>query len=422
MTKGTDPFQEPFVAFLVKAMTKKIVEDKTIAMIRGVYRQSPRGVAGPAIEAINGLLKTVQTIRESFRVKPFSLGKWNINVQSPNHIYRMIYKMWMLIPQQLRDSQPTMNVYTSVDGANAFEAYRKVLATNTDMITERAEIVPDNVKIVGVPFYSSGTLIMTIPDLIKQFYREKGEDNRFYTQREKRDTVIFMDGAAGISPIKSGYQYKNAGEQTFENQIIFLSDEFDDYTYIKVDPDLTELDATVHNCLLISQNTAPKTITDITKVKPSSTIFLLGDSKAGKESTLNTTTNIILTNGAWKSTRGNRLVLRESAGKLIEIERSNVNDVKVDIFGEDDETPTLSPSIDTYMTAVDGSDVTIDNLLEGIPGREYTIRSSAGTVVTTIKNNDNFVLTSSPWESDASPFIRFYFSSSSAKFIEVARG
>jgi hypothetical protein len=231
-----------------------------------------------------------------------------------------------------------------------------------------------------------------------------------------------MDGAAGIFPIKSGYHYKKAAEQTYENQIIFLSEEFDDYTYIKVDPDLTILDATVHNALVIGQNTVAKIITAIENVKVGSTIFLLGDSEAGKESTLKTTSNIILTGGDWLSTKGSKLVLREVGGKLIEIERKNIFDVAVDIFGADDETPTLSPSIDTYMTAVDGSDVTITDLLEATPEKTYTIRSSAGTVVTTIAANDNFVLGGASFDSSTDKFIQFYFSASSGKFIEIARG
>jgi len=424
MTKGTDPFQESFVAFLIKKMTEKIIEEKTQAMVRGVYRQSPNGVAGPAIEAINGLLKTIQTIRESYRIKPFNFGKWNLSLKSHNHIYKVIYKMYMAIPQTLRDSKPVMNVYTSIDGANGFKAYQDALGKNTDFEEANIEQVPDNVKVIGVPFYASKVLIMTIPDLIKQFYREKDEDNRFNTQKEKRDTIIFMDGAAGIYPIKSGYQYEDAKSQTFDNQIIFLSNEFDDYTYIKVDPDLTILDAKTHNCMMISQNSKPVTITQIKNVKPGQIVYLLGESETGKESTLKTTATIILTSGDWISAKGNKLTLVENSGKLIEIERHNVseNDTLNAEILENSATPTLSPNNDTYLTAVDGSAVTITDFLEAIPGKSYTIKSSHGTVVTTIAANSKFVLAGATWKSDTDNLIKFYYSSSSGKFIETDRG
>ena len=424
MTKGTDPFQESFVAFLTKKMIEKIVEEKTMALIRGVYRVSPDGVAGPAIESINGLMKTIQTIRESFRIKPFALGKWNNSLKSENHIYRMIYRMYMMLPQQLRDSNPVMNVYTSTDGATYFNNYKNALGRNTDLEPANVEQVPDNVNVIGVPFYNSHVLIMTVPGLIRQFFREKGEDNRFHTQLEKRDTIVFMDGAAGIYPIKSGYTYENAKAQTFDNQIIFLSDEWDDYTYIKVDPNKTVLDATVHNAMMISQNTAAVTITAINNVRPGGTVFLLGQSEVGMESTLNTTSNIILT-AAWKSTKGSKLVLVENAGKLLEIERYNVSESEIsnaEMFGDDDETPTLSPVANLYLTATSGADVTITDLLEAIPGRRYTIRSSAGTIVTTIAANDRFTLAGASWVSSASSYITFHFSGTNNKFVEIERG
>ena len=425
MTKGTNPFQESFVAFLVRKMTEKIIEEKTQAMIRGVYRQSPNGIAGPAIESINGLLKTLQTIRESYRIKPFEFGKWNIKVKSENHIYKMVYRMYMAIPQQLRDSKPVLNVYTSIDGANAYRAYQTALGKNTDFEESNVELVPDNVKIIGVPFYSSKVLIMTIPDLIKQFYREKDEDNRFNTQKEKRDTIIFMDGAAGIYPVKSGYQYENAKSQTYDNQIIFLSNEFDDYTYVKVDPDLTILDAAVHNCMRISQNTTAKTITAINNVKPGQTVYILGESEIGKESTIQTTASIILIDGDWKSNKGNKIVLKEVDGKLLEIERFNVAEADVlnaEIFEADEETPTLSPLTDIYMTAVEGSAVTITDLLEAHPGKTYIIKSSHGSVVTTIAANANITLAGAAWTSDTANYLKLYYSGSGAKFIETERG
>jgi hypothetical protein len=170
-----------------------------------------------------------------------------------------------------------------------------------------------------VPYWNTNTIVWVIPGLIRQFYRQKGEDNRFNTQKEKRDTIVFMDGAAAIAPIKSGYQYDSEADQTYDNQIIFLSDEFDDYSYIESDADDTTPSVEVHNCLKLGDNTGATAITNIDDAVDGQVIYLLGTGTTNV-STIANAGNFVLED-AWTAEKGAKLVLKKVGTKFVEIDR-----------------------------------------------------------------------------------------------------
>lgn len=391
MTQGTDPFQKSMVAFLYQQMLDKIKEEIKIAMIQGVYLKSPKGVAGPMIQSVNGLLKALQSIREGFRVKPFAIGLWDESFESEQHIYKLIAKGTRMIPRKLRDNTPSIIVLTSPDGKDAFNAYKEALAKNTYVDAKDIVRVPANITVEGVPNWNSKVLVWVLPGNIRQFYRQKGEDNKFYTQYEKRDTIVFMDGARAISPVKSGYQYETAAEQTYDNQIVFLSDEFEDYTYIEALPDDTTPSVKVHNCLKFGNNAAATAVTTLDDAIDGQRIYLYGDATVNAATFANGAT--FLLESDWVANRGNKLILKKVGTKFIEIGRyGNTDDPNVIEFTADDATPSVENGAE-FITSPDNTGaLTITNFDGGEADKVIRIHGGGGANATTIAANANIVL------------------------------
>lgn len=426
MSVGTSPFQTQFVDFLLDKMMEKLTVEKTQAAVNGVYKQAPDGVPGAILESMNGAYKSIQIRREEFRIKPFSLGYWNTNFDSPQHIYRLAWKMYQMLPQDFRDTYPELQVLMPFEGVEACNAYEEAIAKNRVSGEKDVQLWPSNLKRVGVPFVRSKVLIMLPPKLIQQFYRQRGEDNVFHSQYDKRDTNVFMDGAAEVAPIKTGYRYKSKKEQGYDKQVIFLSDELDDYTYINADANATVLDAGIHNCFSIGNNTAAVTISGIENAFVGGTIYLKGTATdAGKASKILASNANFVLSADWTATEGQTLILRENNGKFAEIGRLNFAETieaQAEPFDDDDATPSLDLNKDVYMTAVGGSDVTITDLLLAIPGKTYTIKSSGGPVTTiAASNTERFRMVNGDWKSDTSDYIMLLLSHDS-KFVEIERG
>lgn len=390
-TQGTDPFQKSLVAFLYQQMLDKIKEEIKIAMIQGVYLQSPKGVAGPMIQSVNGLLKTLQTIREGFRVKPFGIGHWDESFDSEQHIYKLIAKGSRMIPRKLRDNTPSIIVLTSPDGRDAYNLFIEKLAQNTNITAKDFVRVPANVTVEAVPNWNSKVLVWVLPGNIRQFYRQQGEDNKFYTQYEKRDTIVFMDGARAIGPIKSGYEYASAAEQTYDNQIIFLSEEFDDYTYIEALADDITPSVKVHNCLKLGNNAAATAITNIDDAISGQTIYLYGDATVNAATIANGAT--FLLEADWVANRGNKLVLKKVGAKFIEIGRyGNTDDPNVIEFTADDATPSVELGAEFITSPDNAAPLTITDFDGGEADKVYRIHGGGGANATTIATSANIVL------------------------------
>ncbi len=420
MTQGTNPFQEPLVSFLDGKMREKITQEKTRALVQGVYLQSADGVAGPVLQSINGALKSLQAIRESFRIKPFNLGKWDVSFDSDNHIYKMIAAGTKLIPRDIRDSLDKIQLLTSKDGYDAYKAYKEALGKNTNVSEKDTVKIPDNIEVVGVPYWNSTVLVWVVPKLIRQFYRQRGEDNKFNTDREKRDTIVFMDGAAAIAPIKAGYEYNSADEQTYDNQIIFISEEFDDYTYIESDANDTTPSVKVHNCLKLGNNTAATAITTIDDAAEGQVIYLLGTGTTNV-STIANSGNFVLED-AWTAEKNAKLVLKKVGAKFVEIDREVVSNGTAALeFIADDVTPSVANAYN-FITADDNTaDLEITDLDDAVADKTYTINGGGGDNATTIANGGNFVLTGDdPWTGAAGAWIKFYYTKSGL-FKEVGR-
>ncbi|WP_297095571.1 hypothetical protein [uncultured Draconibacterium sp.] len=419
MTQGTNPFQEPLVSFLLTKMKEKITQEKTKALVQGVYLQSADGVAGPVMQSVNGVLKSLQSIREGLRIKPFNLGEWDVAFDSDNHIYKMIARGTQMIPRDIRDSVDKMYVLTSKDGADAFKAYKDALGKNTNVSEKDTVAIPDFIEVKGVPYWNSKTLVWVVPGLIRQFYRQRGEDNRFNTQKEKRDTIVFMDGAAGIAPIKSGYEYASKDEQTYDNQIIFLSDEFDDFTYILSDANDTTPSVKTHNCLKLGDNTQATAITNIDDATEGQVIYLLGTGSSNV-STIANAGNFVLED-AWTAEKNAKLVLVKVGDKFIEIDRELAsNGTAVLEFTADDATPSVANGFNFITSDANTGALEITDLDDAVADKTYTINGGGGANATTITNGGNFVLTGGDWTGAAAAWIKFYYTKSGL-FKEIGR-
>jgi hypothetical protein len=419
ITKGTDPFQEPMVAILDSKMKTKIREEKKIALVQGVYVKSPDGVAGPVMESIQGVLKSLQSIREDFRIKPFSLGYWDEVFDSEQHIYKLIARGTKMMPRKLIDNTPKIQIFTSKEGFEAFVAYKEALAKNTHVDAKDIIKVPSNIEVVGVPNWNSKVLVWAIPGNIRQFYRQKAEDNIFHTQKEKRDTLVFMDGAAGISPIGSGFQYDSVAEQTYENQIIFLSEEFDDYTYIEALVDDVTPSVKAHNCLKFGDNTKATAITAIDDAKEGQMIYLLGDAAANASTLASNGTFLLESN--WVADRGNKLVLKKVGAKYIELARSgNTDNPDVIQFAADDVTPDVSGGSQFLTSADNTAAKTITNFEGAEADKIYRINGGDGAEATSIATNANIILIGATWTGDVGKWIDLYYTQS-GKFKEIGR-
>jgi hypothetical protein len=185
------------------------------------------------------------------------------------------------MPQALREAYK-WNVYISKDDVRERNKFLKeVIAVNPNYGDVESAENYDNFTIKGVPHWQDGLIIITLPGNILQGFREKNDDNRIYFDKEKRDTIVFMDGGYIIAPVLSGYKYETYEELKASqgiNQRIFTNGEFGPFTPVPMVAGDTTPSVKTHVVLTTVANLAPTAISKFDDSVPGEIIFVIGGS------------------------------------------------------------------------------------------------------------------------------------------------
>jgi len=431
-TKGTDPFQMSLVQWLVSKMLFhmwKVERPKQIT--KGVHVVPVDGEAGSSIHSTNGLFwNTLKRINE-YKILPFEIGRGTYahmvdGEENKNHVYHKINELIGLIPQDLRDGF-TWDVYISKEDYRQREIFiKQVVASDANYkLQEQAESFV-NFKIRAIPHWKDGLIIISLPKNYLQAYREKADDNRITFDKEKRDTILHMDGAANVAPSITGKKFATYAEllaSKGNDQRIFTNNEFGAFTPIDILADVTKISLENHNVIRTAENTAATDITNIADYSINQNFYLIGGSDTNP-------TTIKATNTKFIGLEGTDIVLKKGVVVrfkvvaidtyvLIEAPRSISSEGTI-TFDVDEDTPDIASGTKFYTNASNTSVINITGFEGAIVGKQFTVIGAGGTNVTTIDKAGAFASIASNWSGDLGKELNL-IAASGGKFMEISR-
>jgi len=408
-TQGTDPFQEGLVQWLVKKMLRQIMlVERPLNAIRGVYITPEAGVAGASLNSMDGVIKSIQNEIKQNKIlvtrngKPSYFHMTNAGDPNLNHLYYKIQGVIKSIPQNLRDAF-SWEVLISKNDKREYNLFlEKVVASNPNFTAIKNAESFDNFNIVDVPHWQDGLIVITLPKNIVQAFREKNDDNRIYFDREKRDTIVFMDMGYVVGPVFSGKIFDTIEELKAAKgnfQRLFTNGEFNAYTPITIKPDITAPTVAIHNVLKTSTNTITTTITTIADATIGEEIFITGDGETANASKiLDTNTNFIGLDTDIVFEKGLTAKFRCTATDKFTLEALyQDNALSAISFDANDVTPDVSDGI-LFITSLENSSAKNITDLEGAQiGVPVTILGSGGGNATTINKTGKFKHITASW-------------------------
>ena len=329
------------------------------------------------------------------------------------------------IPQNLRDAY-TWDIYISKEDERQRNSFiKQVIASDANYKEQEQAESYSNFNIKSVPHWINGLIIITIPGNYEQAYREKGDDNRVYFGREKRETIVHMDGASLTAPNVTGRKYTTLAELQASkglNQRIFTNGEFGAYTPIDIAPDAVALSVKVHNVLRTSENTAATVITGISDSYIGQTIYIIGGSstepskiESGNAKFVGLTADIIFNEGVIAKF----IVTGTDKFTLVEVpmQESVIGAIS---FAADDATPSIYGGSKFVTSASNTAALNITNFDSATLGKQFKILGGGGTETTTINKVGNFSLISANWTGSVGKEITL-IKRSDGKFLEISR-
>ncbi len=393
------PFHESFVAYLSRKIASKVADEIRQHLFTGVYLTPKKGEAGKVQHAVQGLFAVlVQKYKEN-RMLPTPTGKGtyehfdkdgNIN---KNHIYFKVQKVIESMPKNPRDSG-TWNAYMSKDDLTAYRQFeQKVVFSHPNFRDIKEAYKRDNFTEHGVPNWPDGAIVIAQPGMIRQGYREKGSENKVYTQREKRDTIVFLDGAHLIEPIFTGYKFDSREKLIAANrskQLIFTNLEFGALSPAVMESDTVKADATTHFAFETQENTKDVAFNTFEKAEPGQTLYLIGGSSTKPTKIAKSNSNfvgidsdIILKEGVQCK------FLVNKSKKFVLVGLSEVSGIGIVQFPKDETEPDVSQGLAFSVNPNnDAANKEIADLQNPAIGAEYTIYGATGKNTCVLKNND----------------------------------
>ena len=410
-TKGTDPFQESLVQWLTTKMMFQIsMAERPVNAIRGVYLTPADGVAGESINSMDGLFINFKRLIKDNRVKVFKTGTPSYNHLdesdniNKNHIFYKINETIKQMPQALRDSG-TWNVYVSKEDVRQRESFlRQIVASDANHEKQEKAESYSNFKIIGVPHWQDGLIIITLPKNIVQGYREKADDNRIYFDKEKRDTIVFMDGGYIIGPVLSGFQYDSLAELNVADGIrqrVFTNGEFGAFSPIDLAANAVEPSIAVHNVLKTVANTGATTITTIKDTVVGDVVYIIGGNSTNASKILAANTKFIGLSADITFDAGvvaKFLVTAVDKFTLLALYQEESQGAI--IFDVDDVTPDVSAG-QLFITSAENTGATAITDFDGAQvGVQFTVLGGGGTA-STIAKSGKFAFISADWTATA---------------------
>lgn len=407
-TTGTDPFQESLVQWLTSKMMTKIASvERPYNAIRGVYVTPDSGVAGKSVNSMDGILITLARLVRDNVILPYRVGtgdyaftdaSGNIN---KNHVYFKRQELINRIPQALRDAFSFNVLMSKRDMREIVRFEKEMIAVNANYAAVEAAESYSNFTDKAVPNWVDGLFIVTPPGNILQGYRERGDDNRIYFQKEKRDTICHMDGGYVIDAIMKGYPYATYAELLASgglNQRIFTNAEFGMFTPIDVAAGDTTPSVAVHTVLRTVANAGATAITTFDDAKVGDVIYLIGGS--------NTNSSTIAANAAAFVGIPANLTFSQgfvakfqctAAGKFTLLATYQENSIGAVEFDVDDTSPSVADG-QLFITNLGNTGATaITNFDNATVGVQFKVLGGGGTNASTIAKSGKFAYISGAW-------------------------
>jgi protease-4 len=412
-TTGTDPFQESLVSWLTnKMMTQIMMVERPVNAIKGVYVTPVSGVAGRSINSMDGLFINIINLIKDNRILPFRVGRGNYDMldgngnPNKNHVYYKCQDLIARMPQNLRDAFK-WNVYISKNDERERQKFLKeVVATNSNFVgVEKAESY-DNFNVVPVPHWVDGLIVITVPGNILQGYREKADDNRLTYDREKRDTIVFMDGGYVIAPVLSGYKYDTLADlvaSNGQNQRIFTNAEFGPFTPLDLAAGDVTPSVAVHNVLRTSANAGATVITKFDDANVGDVIYLIGGSNTNS-SVIDKDNTDFIGIGAADLTMSEGTVAKfmcTATGKFTMLAVYQESSVGAIEFAADDVTPSVAMGQLFITNPANSAATAITNFDDAIVGVPFKVLGGGGTYASTIAKSGKFAYISGAFTADA---------------------
>lgn len=418
--EGSDAYKMTFVEYIIYLVVKKSIQEYQIAALKGEYVAPTTGVAGTAMQTLNGLLVQINNWESDLLAKPFDLGEWN-----STNILEYVKQKIALIPEQFRD-RPGLVFSGSSVFVQTYWEQRRLKEGTMPTYDPATSTIPghDNIRIVAVPnMGNSKRTWITIAGNIRQLMGERDNNSQIMkVEKSKRVINVFGDYKRAIWPTVVGAKSDNAqalADRSFDQQLIWYNNaDVPSTEYLEVDPDATELSVKRHTNLVTPANTGATAITDIADATVGDIIKI----KCGaltNASTIANGGNFELSGGDWTPVTVGEiltLVYRED-GKFVEVTRDDALP-DVEEFTADDATPSVDGG-QHFITVDNPNPTAITNLDDAVAETTYYIYGGGGATNTaTIADAGNFNLTAA-WTATAGAELHLYYSGS--KFIEIKR-
>ena len=410
-TSGTDPFQQSLVQWLTtKMMFHMWMVERPVNAIRGVYLTPADGVAGASINSMDGVLKKIQHLIADNRLLPFKIGAGTYNHLdengniNQNHVYFKVHDMIKRIPQNLRDAY-NWNVYISKEDEREIKKFEtQIIANDPNYQKQEAAYNYANFTRKTVPHWPDGLIVITLPGNILQGYREKADDNRIYFDKEKRDTIVFMDGGYGILAGISGKKYDTYEELKASlgiNQRIFTNGEFGPYTGIPMAADETSPSILIHNVLRTVANSGATVITTIDDANVGDIVYIIGGSDTNASVIEDDNANFIGLAADITFTEGVMAKFEcTAAGKFTLVALYQQDQMGAIQFDADDTTPDVSEGY-LFITSPENTGATDITDFDGaVVGKPFKVLGGGGANASTITKADKFAYISATWTAD----------------------
>jgi len=237
-------------------------------------------------------------------------------------------------------------------------------------------------------------IIITLPNNILQGYREKADDNRMYFDREKRDTIVFMDGAFVIAPVLTGKKFATAAELVESAgyyQRIFTNAEFGAFSPLQLAAGDTSTSVAAHTVLMTEANAGATVITTFDDAVEGDVIYLIGGSstnasviEAANVAFVGIVADITFNKGVMAKFQKN------AAGKFLLLDLYQQESEGAILLDVDDTTPDVSGGYlfqtnpgNTVATAI----TNFENATVGVP---FTVLGGGGANASTIAKAGKF--------------------------------
>lgn len=415
-TSGSDALKMPFVKYLMQETLKKLFNEQQVRLINGVYVAPTSGVAGPAINAANGLRKLIRVKIAENKIKTFAIGEMNIT-----NIVDNLNTMATMIPEQLRNSG-ALKCYISEDLKYMyFKNLENTTATHQDYVPGNTKLkFHENISLVVIPGMGlSQRVIFTFENNIMLCEDKPNEMSMIKYEQEDRSLKAWSDWRESVHIDMIGKQWDDIADADYEHQMIWVNDvDLPSSVFEKMLADDTTPSVANHTSLESVANTAATAITNIDDMAIGQTVIL----KCGSDTnaiTIAKSGNFANLKSAWSPSKGDTITLyKRGATDIIDLGRTSVTTDAI-VIAADDATPTVAAGT-VFITSANTTATAITDLDNPTPGLTYTIHGGSSTNASTIANSGNFSL-SAAMTLSAGTYIKLYCRADN-DYVELERG